>query len=173
MLEEMEWNFGQSLRFVLLCALIATMEINLIPRAEMTLGARLNGDHTKKPICLSYNYNGDQTELVPSRAYVQTSAGWPNGLGSEYKLKKKKTFTELKCVLSTCADLRRVPKRWNWIFHSPSFWNQRCDGSRVQLLFQPSSREALREEWGIWWHYYYLDYNIAFLWDFLGRLTHV
>ena len=46
---------------------------------------------------------------------------------------------------------------WNGIFHSPSFWNQQWDGSRLQLLSQTPSREALRKEWGTLLHYYYLD----------------
>ena len=43
------------------------------------------------------------------------------------------------------------------IFHPFSFWNQRWDGSRLQLLSQTPSREALRKEWGTLSHYYYLD----------------
>ena len=48
--------------------------------------------------------------------------------------------------------------RWNWIFHSPSnFWNQRWDGSRLQLLSQTPNREALRKEWRTSTCYHYLD----------------
>ena len=47
--------------------------------------------------------------------------------------------------------------RSNGIFHSPSFWNQWRDGSRLQLLSQTPNQETLRKEGGTLSHYYYLD----------------
>ena len=45
----------------------------------------------------------------------------------------------------------------NGICYASSFWNQRRDGSRLQLFSQTPSLEALRREWETLSHYYYLD----------------